>query len=659
MPALPSPETLEAYRALVESADDSILIADWDTARFVDANRIALDRLGYSMAELRQMTGGDLSQFPREEHRRFSSELIELGETHARGVPIRCKDGSLLHMDLWVKKFVVDGAAYHANVLRDAVPSPHEDDERFRIARGRLLESEAFYRGVVTCTEDALIVTDFVTGECIEANPAACTMFGYTTVQWGEVTRYDLHSPADRKVVEDIEGELRRTGGSRAIETRLVRRDGSSFVVDTMNSVFESGGRKLIVTTIRDVTERRSQSQLLERSQRLAAVGEVAAGVIHEINNPAAFVLMNCDVLDEQVARVERCVKQLAAVLDREEDPDRRKQLEALQQHAPDLPTLRDAMRDNRDGVERIRAVTRDLRHFSRIDDTGTVEVDLNAVVGGALNLLRNELRHHARVIVELADDLPRLVAQRGKLGQVVTNLLLNASQAITEGSADANMIRVTTDLDGEEVVLAVEDSGVGMDEQTLSHVFEPFFTTKPTELGTGLGLPLCAEIVSKHRGRIDVKSRKGHGSRFEVRLPLDTGLTVSNETPSVLPPPPSHRSRILVVDDDPGMVRAYRRMLRDYPTTVASSGKETLSLLADDEDYDLILCDLMMPDVDGPQVYEALMERTPHLARRIVFCTGGVFTPRVREFLDGIENEVIDKPLTREDLARLLGPHD
>jgi len=168
MSSLPSPETLEAYRALFAFADDIILISDWETARFVDANCAALERLGYTMDELRSLTGGDLSQLPREEHLRFSRELVNLGETRARAVPIRRKDGSLIHMDLSVKRYVADGVTLHATFMR-APPQPAQRKRRFHIARDRLLESEAFYRGVVTCTQDAVVVTDLNSGACIEA----------------------------------------------------------------------------------------------------------------------------------------------------------------------------------------------------------------------------------------------------------------------------------------------------------------------------------------------------------------------------------------------------------------------------------------------------------------------------------------------------------
>lgn len=644
------PSIAAVVSALLESAGDLILVADWNTARFIDSNDATLLRLGYTKAELQQLSGGDLSQFPREEHRRFSQELIELGETKISAVPIRCKDGSLLHMDLWVRKFEHEGTTYNVTLMRDP-PAGQEREHRFRVADTRLQQSEAFYRGVVQCTEDAVIVCDQETGECIEANPAACRLFQYTTAEFQAI-------PCDALFADPSLARSRDTTPQadqpRTFETRLLRKDDSSFVADMMQNAFENGGRPLIVMIIRDISEKQRQRLQLERSQRLASVGEIAAGVAHEINNPAAFIQMNNDVISGQLDELASFYAAAKVLTDAEADPARRRALEALFSTAPDLTAIRSTANDNRQGIERIHAVSRDLRLFARTDEQAVVEEDLNAIVHVALKMLGNEVRHRALLTLDLAEDLPLFPAWSGKFSQVATNLLLNAVQSITEGNVEANEIRVTTRRESEDLVLTVEDTGDGIDEETMTHVFEPFFTTKPAELGTGLGLPLCAKIVADHGGHIDVSSTVGTGSSFRVHIPLNNGLRVS-----IPPPPPPNDDiapgRILVIDDDPGMVRAYRRMLRRHDTTVVSSGAAALALLGERDDFELILCDLMMPEVDGLQVYASLMSSAPSVAERIVFCTGGAFTTRARKFLEAVENEVVEKPLSHEDVGRLL----
>jgi PAS domain S-box-containing protein len=670
MARLPNPETLEAYRALVEAADDIVLIADWDSARFVGANRVALDKLGYTMDELREMTGADLSQLPRGEHQRFSRELIESGETRVRGVPVRCKSGTAIHMDLWVKKYVANGSTYHVNVLREAgVPS--STNETFRRARGELLASEAFYRGIVTCTDDAVVISELDGGAVIEANPAACAMFGYGVDEWSSVVADDLHAEAERARLGEDRQHLEEEGVSHIGETILVRKDGTTFYADLIRNVlitpgsFDGDDRPLVVSLVRDVSVRREQAEQLQRSyeelsrtqtkllhtQKLAAVGEVAAGVAHEVNNPAAFVLMNCDQMAEQVAALDRFVVELRGLAAH----DRTGALgELLATKGFDVRALVELVADNREGIERIRSVTRDLRLFSRVEREEVNAVDLNDVVRGTIRLLSNELRHRARVELSLG-ELPTLAAERNKLAQVVTNLLLNAAQAIVEGAADANVITVTTASVGEEIVLSVRDSGVGMAEAVVEHIFEPFFTTKSSEQGTGLGLSLCAEIVKNHRGQILVSSVPARGSLLTVRLPHDTGLTLSAPPTKPAPRHSSGKKRVMVIDDDMGMVRAYRRMLRKFDATIVTSGAEALAVFERDDDFDLVICDLMMPEMDGPQVFEAMRVTYPQLVERVVFCTGGAFTPRAREFVASVTNEVLDKPLRMATIERLI----
>lgn len=647
---LHSPPSIAAViSALVESTGDLVLVADWSTARFVDANDAALARLGYSKTELQQLSGGDLSQFPREEHRRFSQELIELGETKISAVPIRCKDGSLVHMDLWARKFDYEGKTYNATLMRD--PSPGEGSaHRFRVADTRLQQSEAFYRGVVQCTEDAVVVCDQQSGECVEANPAASRLFQYTTAEFKAVPRESLF--ADPSLPRS-QGALREADRPTTCETRLLRKDGTSFVADMMQNAFENGGRRRIVMIIRDISEKERQRLQLERSQRLASVGEIAAGVAHEINNPAAFIQMNNDMIATQLDELASFFASARVLIDAEADPARRGALEALFATAPDLAAISATASDNREGVERIRAVSRDLRLFARTEEQAVVEENLNAIVHGALKMLGNEVRHRATVVLALGENLPSFPAWSGKFSQVATNLLLNAVQSITEGNVEANKIRVSTRLEADELVLVVEDTGGGIDEDTMTHVFEPFFTTKPAELGTGLGLPLCAKIVAEHGGRIDVSSTLGEGSCFRVYIPLDNGLRVIPRRSGV--EEVTAPGRILVIDDDPGMVRAYRRMLRHHDATVVSSGAEALALLEVRDDFELVLCDLMMPEVDGLEVYTSLMTSAPHVAKRVVFCTGGAFTTRARKFVEAVENEVVEKPLSHADVGRLL----
>jgi len=235
-----------------------------------------------------------------------------------------------------------------------------------------------------------------------------------------------------------------------------------------------------------------------------------------------------------------------------------------------------------------------------------------------------------------------------------VTNLLINAAHAIDEGQADDNEIRISTRYQQDEIVLVVEDTGTGMTDEVKGRIFDPFFTTKAHGQGTGLGLSLCADIVSKHRGEISVWSKPGEGSRFTVSIPV-TAAVAPRSTMRPMERALRGPRRVLVIDDDLAMVRAYKRMLAKHDATVVDNGLAALDAIAETGEPDLIVCDLMMPDMDGLQVYKAIENRWPHLLSRMVFCTGGAFTARARDFVAAIDNVVLDKPLTVAQLDGLL----
>jgi len=233
--------------------------------------------------------------------------------------------------------------------------------------------------------------------------------------------------------------------------------------------------------------------------------------------------------------------------------------------------------------------------------------------------------------------------------------VVLNARDALPEGGSI--MIR-TGVADGEAGGgrLEVVDTGHGMDDATREKIFEPFFTTKKRDKGTGLGLALCADIVRQHKGAIEVQSRRGLGACFSIGLPVNNGLEpsrVESAAPTRSEPASGVRSgRLLFVDDELMLIRAYKRSLaKHYDVVFAEGGQEALDVLAKDDDFDLVVCDLMMPQVDGIRVFEHARQRHPHLVERFLFCSGGAFTPRAREFIATSGNRLLEKPLSPREL--------
>lgn len=262
-----------------------------------------------------------------------------------------------------------------------------------------------------------------------------------------------------------------------------------------------------------------AQSQLLQ-SEKMAAIGQLAAGVAHEINNPIGFVNSNLGSLKTYVTQLLQVITAYEGLEGAVAPQDPRRQRVERARAQADLDCLRKdvtaLLDESLTGMGRVKNIVQDLKDFSHVDQTGWQDADLNAALESTLNVIANELRYKARVHTEFA-DLPRLRCIPAQLNQVFLNLLINAAQAI-EGRGN---IAVRTGFSADEVWVEIEDDGQGMSESVRQRIFEPFYTTKPIGKGTGLGLSMAFDIVEKrHGGRIEVKSTPDVGSTFRVSLP-------------------------------------------------------------------------------------------------------------------------------------------
>jgi CheY-like chemotaxis protein len=267
-----------------------------------------------------------------------------------------------------------------------------------------------------------------------------------------------------------------------------------------------------------------------------------------------------------------------------------------------------------------------------------------------------NEIRHRARLAREYAAT-PPVLANESRLGQLFLNLIMNAAQAIPEGRAEENVIRLTTGTDpAGAVVVSVADTGVGMAPEVKQRLFTPFFTTKPVGVGTGLGLAICRRIVAELGGEIAVESGAGKGSVFRVTLPASPRETPAESPAASAPVRAARRGRVLVVDDEPSVSTAIRRTLAlDHDVSAAASGVEALALLRSGARFDVILCDLMMPQMTGMDLHRELAGLAPEMAAQMIFVTAGAFTPAARRFLDEVPNLRVDKPFEPQHLRALV----
>jgi PAS domain S-box-containing protein len=414
----------------------------------------------------------------------------------------------------------------------------------------------------------------------------------------------------------EIELQTSQPAGARWFQFRLgpVRRDGKIMGV---------------VMIARDVTEKKQTEMQLMFADRMASVGTLAAGVAHEINNPLAAVIANLDMAMEDV-------------LD-------------LSERSKLPPDLIEELRDARTSADRVREIVRDLKMFSRTQEERYGAVNVEKVIDSTLRMAWNEVRHRAK-LVKSYGNVPRVIANESRLGQVLLNLIVNAVQAIPEGNYEGNEIRLGTAVEGDHVVITVRDTGAGMPADVKARLFTPFFTTKPVGVGTGLGLAISHRIITSMNGTITFDSEVGKGTEFRITLPI-AGPSVQPITTKVpMMGKPVRRGRVLVIDDEESLGQAIRRYLAgDHDVEAVTSARAALDLLAQGARYDVILCDLMMPQITGMEVHSEVAKIDPRQAEKMVFVTGGAFTEAAKTFFEKTPNHRIEKPFDLKSLRLLV----
>jgi CheY-like chemotaxis protein len=300
-------------------------------------------------------------------------------------------------------------------------------------------------------------------------------------------------------------------------------------------------------------------------------------------------------------------------------------------------------------GVDRVATIVRDLRAFSRPDDGELTSVDVLVALEQAIKLVGNDVRHRARIVREYR-DVPPVKASSSRLEQVFVNILINAAQAIGAGSPTQHEIRIGAHADDANVIIEICDTGPGIAPELRERIFEPFFSTKEAGVGTGLGLAVCRSLVEQFGGKITAEAA-ARGTRMTIQLP------VYLDAPPVTKPEPiphvesERRLRVLVVDDEPLVRTVLANVLGGRHTiTLAEHGRHALELLASSI-FDVVVCDLMMPVMNGIELYEHLEKHQPALARRFVFMTGGALI----NTLDEMNVPVLYKPFEMAKIAATI----
>jgi len=616
----------ESARTLIDALPDAVMVHRDE--RLVYVNRRLLDQLGYPSPEL--ILGRSLRDFIHPDDWDKVHHRIERMQFTEVPIPVAeerflCQNGEVITLEVAKVPVIFDGEAAVVAIGRD-ISERKQAEQRFRTA------VESAPSGMVMSHEN---------GEIVLVNRAIETMFGYTAHELVGQPIEILVPMRVRPVHPKLRAGFFAAPGVRAMgagrELYGRRKDGSEIPVEIGLNPIQTPEGIFVLCSVVDVSERKRAESALALTDRMVAVGTLAAGVAHGINNPLAYVKGNLLFAQAEIGdllNTERAVQLGPATLGR-------------------LAEVQRALGEAEEGANRVRDLVTDLLTFSRNRGEPLGTENLTAVLESVLQMTANDIRHRAR-LAKSYRAVPAVVGEASRLAHVFTNLIVNAAQSIPEGDAERNEIRVATWTDPEGwAVVEIHDTGCGISPDLHARIFEPFFTTKPIGSGTGLGLPIAHGIVSALGGGIDFESELGKGTAFRVRLPAwhgNDGVSPAKTRGR------AGRMRLLVVDDDTLVLRAISRQLeREHEVLAASSGQECLAMPRHGERFDAILCDLMMPVMTGIQLHDAMTQEFPRDAERIVFVTGGAFTEQAREFLERVPNPRLAKPIEAGALRTAL----
>jgi len=468
--------------------------------------------------------------------------------------------------------------------------------------------AEATREGVLFVSSDQVITT---------CNQALCSLSGKLESELVGTRVVEMFEPRDAARITDV-----IAGSSdEPVEAQLVRDDGSKLLVE----ILPSGNPGVVL--VRDVSAQREIQHRLVQTDRLAAMGTLAAGTAHEINNPLAYIVGNAELLGEWMA--------------------------TLDLPAAELAEPRAMVDEMLTGSLRVARIVKDLMSLGRERPNDRGPANIVEVVESALSIAAPQIRHRATLIRDFAPNLPKVAASPLRLSQVFLNLVINAVHAMPEDARSQNELRVRIRATDAMVQVDVEDTGVGIPEELRNRIFDPFFTTKPVGQGTGLGLSVSHGIVTALGGRIRVRPLE-RGTCFSVEIPT---VEAADAIPKIAIDDPRSqptRKKVLVADDEQNVCKFISRILVDYAVTSVHDGASVVERCKH-ETFDVIICDLMMPNLTGMEVYDELVRTNPKLARRMVFITGGVFTERARSFLESQAPCWLEKPLASRELKQLV----
>ena len=563
-------------------------------------------------------------------------EKLKRGEPMPKQLEIDIvrKDGTTRNLQVSLNEVFWDGKQRYQTLYNDIT--------ELKLAEKAQRESEAKFRMIVENTRD-MIFTINLRREYVYVSPSFHTMLGYKPDELVGKPFISLVHPDDVAIIEK-EVQLSTMSGyknSGDAEYRIHNAAGEWRWIVSRGTRFSdiSGNFLYFIGIARDITEQKQAEQekrrLEEKAQitsRLAAVGEMAAGIAHEINNPLTGVLGFAEL-----------------IMEKDDIPD----------------DIRENLMMIADGSQRVANIVKRLLTFARQSKPVKTLANLNELIETTLKLREYVLKTNSiNVVTRFDPELPWSVIDPGQLQQVFLNLIVNAEQAMKKAHGRGTLTITTEKLDN-MLRLSFQDDGPGITKENMRHVFEPFFTTKAPGEGTGLGLSLSRSIVLEHDGEMSVESEVGKGATFIVELPMVEALSAEEETATPTPevkPLAAQNNKILVVDDEPTIRELLEKVLTrmGHKVDVTADAGTAMDKIYAGEAYDLIITDVRMPGMNGIELYSRILEKSPEMKNRTIFITGDVMGIDIRTFL--IQNKLpyIAKPfdivLLKEKINAILG---
>ncbi|MEW6356625.1 MAG: PAS domain S-box protein [Planctomycetota bacterium] len=601
----------DRFRLMIDRSLDVIVIVDCGSGKVVETNRAMQRVLGY---EKEDILGRPFSfLFSRSSDHKSDSWRRNL---RVHGYVFEAQefaraDGSICHMDLTATMIPWNGGVAALITLRDVTERLQAEEKR--------RESEEKYRTLFHDSPEAISITQ--KGKLTDVNPVWLQLHGFERRE--EVlgrSIMDFIHPDDRCILtrrrETPPDQL-----ERGYEIRDLRKDGTAVHVEVYSSRIQIHGEDAILTTVRDISERKTLQKELIQSAKMAAVGTMISGIAHELNNPLAAISGYAHLLSESDDLPEQARQDVGRI------------------------TVQTA---------RCAAIVENLLRFARREKAEKAATDLNEVLQNTVDLRRYEMRvNDVEVIEEYEPHLESVHVNAHQLQQVFLNIISNAFDAIKERKGRGKII-VRTHRNASAVVVQIEDDGGGI--QHLDRIFEPFFTTKDVGKGTGLGLSVAYGIVKEHGGAIQAENT-AEGAIFTIRLPMGgSAVKGKSQTDSETKDLPTAGKKILVVDDEEDVCEAVRRILSPaYTVHTAATIPDAIRKL-ESEKYDIVISDLRIPGPATVQEFYAWMqEHTPGLADRTIFMTGSIVPDKAEDMLGGAVHPVVSKPFAIEQLRQVV----